>query len=642
MTGHLAFIARGIGTGVANHLWQSSVFAGAAWLIALLLRRNRAHLRYGLWLAASVKFLIPFALLIDLGGFLPKPQHAAISLHPTLSSAVGVVSQPFSDLQIAQTINVQTLSEQIVALLPNTLAGVWLFGVLTVLLVWHVRWRRIYKSLKCAVPMKNGREVEILRRLETLAQSRGRVPVLRSRDVMEPGIFGMFRPVMLWPEQLTEQLESEHVEAIMAHELMHVRRHDNLTATIHMVVEAVFWFHPMVWWIESRLLEERERACDEAVLQLECRPEVYAESLLKACRFCAESPLKCVSGITSADLTKRIVRIMTEHVVQKLDFSRKLLLGVAGFASLAIPVAFGFVHISKLQTEDTAATMKVNSPRTFGLASITNSDAGAQAEDKAHHVPSFDVASIKPGRPGEDHVTMFYTQDGFTATDVPLEVLIREAYGVEGSRVVGAPSWTSSKNFDIEAKVDMSVVDELKELSLDERRIMLQPLLADRFRLKVHWETKELPVYALVIGKNGPKFHEAKPGDTYPKGIIGPNGPTGAGALWVQGDQLTGQGTTLQGLVDILSRQVGTDVLDETGLTGKYDFTMQLPRVEGSVTTLMPPTGDQRAPDDAPPPESSGPSIFTAVQEQLGLKLESTKGQRKCLVIDHVEQPSEN
>ncbi len=289
-----------------------------------------------------------------------------------------------------------------------------------------------------------------------------------------------------------------------------------------------------------------------------------------------------------------------------------------------------------------AATMAVNSPGSFGLASATQSQAGSQAEDKAHPVPSFDVASVKPGRPGDDHVTMFYTQDGFTATDVPLEMLIGEAYGVEGKRIVGAPSWISSKNFDIEAKVDMSAVGELKKLSRDERKIMLQPLLADRFKLKVHWETKEFPIYALVIAKNGPKFHEAKPGDTYPNGITGPNGPTGAGLLWIQGGQITGQGTTLQGLVGVLSQRVGTDVLDETGLTGKYDFTMQVPRVEGSFTPLMRPPGDQQGPDNAPPPESSDPSIFTAVQEQLGLKLESTKGLRKCLVIDHVEQPSEN
>jgi hypothetical protein len=89
MTGHLAYMVTGIGTAVGNHLWQSTVFAVSAWLIALQLRRNRAHVRYGIWLAASVKFLIPFSLLIDLGGFLRKPKHAPPSLQTTLSSVMG-------------------------------------------------------------------------------------------------------------------------------------------------------------------------------------------------------------------------------------------------------------------------------------------------------------------------------------------------------------------------------------------------------------------------------------------------------------------------------------------------------------------------------------------------------------------------
>ena len=102
MTGHLAYMVTGIGAAVGNHLWQSTVFAVSAWLMALQLRRNRANVRYGLWLAASVKFLIPFSLLIDLGGFLRKPEHAPLSLQTTLSSAMGVVGQPFSGLP-AQT-----------------------------------------------------------------------------------------------------------------------------------------------------------------------------------------------------------------------------------------------------------------------------------------------------------------------------------------------------------------------------------------------------------------------------------------------------------------------------------------------------------------------------------------------------------
>jgi uncharacterized protein (TIGR03435 family) len=349
----------------------------------------------------------------------------------------------------------------------------------------------------------------------------------------------------------------------------------------------------------------------------------------------AHSPLICMSGIAGADLKGGIVRILIDHLVQKLNLGRSLLLLCAAvFASIAMPVAFGFA--------ESTITINVNSAFTAGLASSTPTQAGSPTQVKPHDMPSFEVSSIKPGRPGEDHVTMFYTADGFTATDVPLEMLIKEAYRVEGQQILGAPNWIFSKNYDIQAKVDVSAVDGLRKLSIDERKIMLQPVLADRFRLRVHWQTKELPVYSLVIAKKGPKLREAKPGDKYPNGIIGPNGPMGAGLLWIQGGQLIAQGSTLEGLVRVLSRQLGTDVLDKTGLTGKYDFRMQLPPREGSVFTPMQPPGDQQTSDDALPPELSGPSIFTIVQEQLGLKLDSTKGLRECLVIDNVEQPSEN
>src|SRR5204863_9231542 len=132
-------------------------------------------------------------------------------------------------------------------------------------------------------------------------------------------------------------------EAVLANELWHVRRRDNLAAAIHMVVEAIFWFYPLVWWLGARLVEERERACDEEVLELGSERQVYAESILKVCEFCVESPLTCVSGITGADLKKRMVYIMTERIVCKLDFIRKLVLSAAGLLAVAAPIIFGLV-----------------------------------------------------------------------------------------------------------------------------------------------------------------------------------------------------------------------------------------------------------------------------------------------------------
>ena len=119
-------------------------------------------------------------------------------------------------------------------------------------------------------------------------------------------MFGIFRPVLLLPEGITDRLSPAQLQAVLAHELCHVRRRDNLAAAIHMFVEALFWFHPLVWWIKARLIEEQERACDEEVLRLGGDPQVYAESILKICEFYLTSPLICVSGITGSNLKKRI------------------------------------------------------------------------------------------------------------------------------------------------------------------------------------------------------------------------------------------------------------------------------------------------------------------------------------------------
>jgi hypothetical protein len=128
--------------------------------------------------------------------------------------------------------------------------------------------------------------------------------MLLSRTSLEPGIFGIFRPVLVWPQGISERLEDAHLEAVLAHELWHVRRRDNLADAVHMLVEAIFWFYPLVWWMGAWLMEERERACDEAVLESGGDPKVYAESILKICEFCVASPLACVSGVTGADLKK--------------------------------------------------------------------------------------------------------------------------------------------------------------------------------------------------------------------------------------------------------------------------------------------------------------------------------------------------
>jgi BlaR1 peptidase M56 len=167
------------------------------------------------------------------------------------------------------------------------------------------------------------------------------VEVRSSPGLLEPGVVGLWRPILLLPAGIEQRLTPPQLEAVLAHELCHVRRRDNLTAAAHMAVEAVFWFHPLVWWIGARLVDERERACDEAVLSLGSQPRIYADAILNVCRLYVESPLVCVPGVTGADLKRRIEAIMTNRTGHGLNRAKKFLLAGAGIAALTVPIVIG-------------------------------------------------------------------------------------------------------------------------------------------------------------------------------------------------------------------------------------------------------------------------------------------------------------
>ena len=223
--------------------------------------------------------------------------------------------------------------------LPLVLAAeIWLTGFLVVAARWTMRWRKISDAIQLTEPLRKGREFEVLQRIRSLAGLQPSIDLRSLPASMEPGIFGLFRPILLWPQAITVRLQDMHLEAVLAHEVCHVRRRDNLTAAIHMVVEAIFWFHPLVWWLEARLVEEREHACDEEVLQLCGHRRIYAESILRVCEFCVESPLACVSGVTGADLKRRIVQILADPAVLKLTLTKKLLLPTAAILVVVNPL----------------------------------------------------------------------------------------------------------------------------------------------------------------------------------------------------------------------------------------------------------------------------------------------------------------
>lgn len=221
---------------------------------------------------------------------------------------------------------------------------------------------------------------------------------------------------------------------------------------------------------------------------------------------------------------------------------------------------------------------------------------------------------------------MQFTLDGFTARDVELRKVIQEAYGVyEEDRLYGGPTWVNTAKFDIEAKIDSVGAETFKELSLSERRSMLQGLLAERFKLNVRHEMKDLPVFSLVKAKGGPRLKKSKTENSDVSDIKGYS----ALVTHSQPGELDIQNCSMADLASILEDTVGRIILDKTQLSGRYDVSLRW-------------TPESVAAAGNGATNSDWPTLFTALQEQRGLRLESTKSAIGTIVIDHVESPSEN
>lgn len=308
--------------GLADHLWQSTLFAGAAGLLTLMLRHNGARARFWLWFAASLKFLLPFALLAmageKLAQLLPVPRTILV-----IPAAAERFSAPAHTLAAPHTQGPDVFP---------LLLGAWLLGLCVILALRASRWWKLRAMIADAHDLDM-----------SLAVPGAPVAIKSSASLLEPGLVGVFKPVVLLPQGLMTYLSDSERDSILAHELGHLRRRDNVTAAIHMAVEALFWFYPPVWLIGARLIAERERACDESVLAQGHDPEVYAGGILKVCKFCIQSPLACAAGATGADLKGRVRLIMTGAAARRLGAGKRLALAVAGVVALALPIAAGFL-----------------------------------------------------------------------------------------------------------------------------------------------------------------------------------------------------------------------------------------------------------------------------------------------------------
>jgi uncharacterized protein (TIGR03435 family) len=435
------------------------------------------------------------------------------------------------------------------------------------------------------------------------------VRLLVSSLAPAPAVVGWLRPVVLVPVGALAGLPPAQMEAVLLHELAHIRRHDYLVNVLESAVEALLFYHPAVWWVSGHIRTERELCCDDAAVSITGDVLSYARALaeLESAR-----PAHCRAAMAASggSLAHRIARLLGQPRPSPRTFSG---LGIAAAAALLAITA---------------------------LALFGQPAAGMR----------FDAASIKLS--SERGLMMVRALPGRLTARAPVQLLMQNAFAVQTFQIAGGPSWINSELYEIEAKAAGNA-------SHAQVLLMLQSLLEDRFQLKIHRETRELPVYALVAARSGLKLPAPKEGGcvippqdglpALPMGAGGRMQPPGQGqplsfpcgslgvSLQPSGARMQGGQVPMAELIRVLSMVLGRTVIDKTGFMGLFD--VRLDFVPDEMTPAMPP----------PPPDAAGaspdfnnPSLLAALQEQLGLRIESAKGPVEVLVIDHIERPSAN
>lgn len=524
---------------------------------------------------------------------------------PVQESAAVTFTAPMSAARVESVRSISLLlPSQVNAVLPGQflswVVGFWLIGStafsLRLLDSWILAERLRYRMVRAAT-------IEWQRTLDRL---KARISVTRPVRLLVSGLLeapaaiGWLRPIVLVPAGALAGIPSAQMEALLLHELAHIRRNDYLINILQSLVEAIFFYHPGVWWISGHMRAERELCCDDVAVSITGDALIYARALAEfdSVRF-IQSAVVASNGGSVAD---RIARLLGQSPMAGRASSGTattpalLLLAIGAWAVLAQPAA----------------------------------------------LPQFEVASIKPSF--SQGIANVRPLPGRLTADASLQILMQYAYGVQPFQVVGGPGWLTSDRYQIEAKADASA-------SRDRMFLMLQSLLEDRFQLKTHRDVKELPVFALVPNRGGLKLPPPKEGVcvdsaadaaaewaggrmAFPGEVQPAKGRCGSAvlALGPRGARIHGGKIAMPELVRTLPMVLGRSVIDKTGFTELFD--LQLDFVPDDTTPAMPP----------PPPNSniSGESIAQALQQQLGLRLESTKGPVQVIVVDRAERPSAN
>ena len=589
-------------TAIGNHLWQSTLFAILATLIVALLRSYQAKVRFWIWFAASVKFLLPFALLIAIGA--QAARSPAKDREPDSVPSVSIrAAQPFGiELPSRAAVQPERMARDPKA---KVLVAIWFGGFVLIALRRYRDWKALRRSLQASIESPIASEI----------------PVRFAFALIEPSVAGWWRPVLLLPAGITDSLTAAQLDALLTHELAHARRKDNLLAAVHMLVEALFWFHPLVWWIGAQLIKERERACDEEVLRRGAEPRVYAEGIAAVCRTYARSPWSVAAGVSGWSIKHRVEEIMNNCRSRELTRVRTAALIAAGACVLAMPIATGVLNAPALLAQTQPLRFK----------SVT-------------------IKTCSPG-PNERKGAGFTSEGGVLRTGcMPLADeqslgLIQRAYvrfgangGVNWPSIVpvkGQPAWFTNDLFEITGVADPGTTEETLQGP------MLRSVLEDRFKLKIREESVGVLVYELTSLSSIPSLGAFAEGSCTPMPSTFPPPKLAQGQRYcivrvgMQPPAIDAEGATADDLAHLLSRVLDKPVVNKTSLQGR--FNMHVKFAPDSSTPSFLPGGE--AARFATPPAPDTRNLATTL-EQLGLRLTSENGAQRQIVIDRVEKPA--
>lgn len=528
--------------------------------------------------ASLIMLLMPFALILTAAW-------NSRTMPITAGRAPVSIQTPASTRTLAATL------EQLVYYAPTSTSPhpgilgwvvcLWMVGVLLLSARVAVGWMGVRKLKRAATPAGATLQ-DTVRRLQQRLRVSAPVRLCTSATVRVPTAIGWLRPYILLPVTALTGLSEAQIAAILAHELAHIRRNDYLLNCPQTVIETVLFYHPAVWWVGKQMRLEREHCCDDMAVAVCGSAFEYAGALAEMEQIRHRIPAPALAA-TGGDLLGRIRRVLGRE-----DRTSRSLGGIAA-AALALSMA--------------AAT-----------AIVSLKAAPQQAP------PAFEVASIKRDVTGEQG-GMFTCVPNCHLERRTLRELIILAYSVHDFQVTGGPGWIDSDRYNIDTKSQGPPSFNPEFVTLQYRR--LQTLLRDRFNLAIHRETKELPVYDLTVAKGGPKLQTPKctqrePGDF----TVAPGKFCGMIGGSLASGRLQASSTTMANLAHFLSSMLNRTVVDKTNITGEFD--LELTYSPGAAV------------------DDPRPDIFTAMPEQIGLKLESAKAPVEVLVIDSVEKPSEN